>query len=281
MLKKNNKNILYRVLLWVITGIIITIILFPVLWIILSSFKPVDQIFTTPINYIPKELTIINYISLFKNINVMGMVKNTLIIIMSSTFVTIFFSLLAAYSFVRYKFMVLKIILLLLIGSSFLPILSSLIPLFQYYRVLGLIDSYLGLIILYSGNMIPFTTIIFVSFIQKIPIAIEEAAEIDGAGSLRKIFSIILPLARPAIATLAIINFIIGMNEFVIPLIFSHTTTTPLSVGITIIPRSDEYQIPWEQISSLATIMLLPLVIFVTVFQKYIMEGLMAGSLKQ
>lgn len=85
---------------------------------------------------------------------------------------------------------------------------------------------------------------------------------------------------KPIIATMGIINFIHGMNEFTIPLIFAMDQVKPLSIGITEIPRIDQYQVPWETISALASIMLVPIVTFVLIFERHIMEGLMAGSIK-
>jgi multiple sugar transport system permease protein len=274
-------NISYKVLVWAMTAVIGLTIIFPVYWILLSSITPKDMLFTSPINYIPLKPTLENYAALFKDINVLGMIVNTGIIIICSVIFSIVFSLLAAYAFARFSFPGSKIAFAFLLISVMLPMMSTVIPMFQFFQWLRLIDTYIGIIILYTSSMIPFTILTFVSFINQIPKSLEEAAEMDGAGTLRRIFSILLPVLKPPIATMAIINFIIGMNEFIIPLIFTSEKVKTLSVGITLIPRINQYNVPWEKISSLAIIMLVPIVIFIIIFEKNIMEGLMAGSIKQ
>ena len=121
----------------------------------------------------------------------------------------------------------------------------------------------------------------FVTFIQQIPYSLEEAAAVDGANIRIRIFKVLFPLMRPAIATMAIINFLNSMNEFMIPLVFTNVKATPLSVGLTLIPRINQYNVPWEKISALASLMLVPIIIFVVFFEKHIIDGLTAGSVKQ
>lgn len=278
-MKKN--DLTHRMFIWIMTAIIGVGILFPVYWIFLSSITPKDMLFTTPINYIPLKPTLENYFTLFKEVNVGEMAQNTLVIMIFSMVLSILLSIFAAYAFARFSFKGSKIALGFLVSSAMLPAVSTIIPMFQFFRGLKLIDTYTGLIILYTSSFVPFTVLTFVSFILQIPKSLEEAADVDGAGTLRKIFSVLLPILKPAIATMMIINFILCMNEFMIPLIFSTQKVKTLSVGITMIPRINQYNVPWEKISSLATIMLIPVVAFVILFEKNIMEGLMAGSVKQ
>ena len=275
------KKISNRMWLWLTTAIIGFTILFPLYWIFLSSITPEDMLFTTPINYIPLEPTLENYINLFSEMNIGMLIKDTGIIVISSVILSILIALMAGYAFARFDSIIMKIAIVFLVFTSMLPMVAAVIPMFQFFKLLKLVDTYFGVIILYTSNMIPFTTIVFVTFIRQIPRSLEEAAEVDGAGVFRRLFSILFPVLKPAIATMAIINFILGINEFMIPLIFTVEKIRPLSIGITLITRVNQYTIPWERISALATIMLVPIIIFVLVFEKNIMEGLMAGSLKQ
>ena len=275
------KNILYKVLPWAMTAVIGVTILFPIYWILLSSITPKNMLFVSPINYIPLKPSLENYIALFKDVNILRLAANTGIIIVFSVVFSIVFSLLAAYAFARFSFPGSKIVFAFVLFSAMMPVISTMIPMFQFFRWLRLIDTYIGIIILYTSAMLPFTTYVFISFIRQIPKSLEEAADIDGAGILRKIFSILLPVLKPAIATMAIINFIVGMNEFMIPLIFTNVKIVTLSVGIVLISRDFQYSIPWDKISSLSIIMLLPIIVFIVIFEKNIMEGLMAGSVKQ
>lgn len=147
-----------------------------------------------------------------------------------------------------------------------------------FHLVLGVILP--GLIIMYTSALIPFTMLILGNFLSEIPISLDEAAEIDGANMFQKLFYITLPLMKPAIATILIINFINCLNDLFTPLFFAQKIEV-LSVAITTIPRETSYSMPWDLISTVGCIILLPIVIFVLIFEKQIMEGVMAGGVKQ
>lgn len=271
----------YRIFIWLITGMLALVILFPVFWIFTSSITEKEMLFTTPISYFPENPTMENYITLFKEVDVGGLASNTLIVAVFSIIGSILVSILAAYSFSRFKFKGAETAYSLLVFSAMLPVIMTLIPMFQTYKTLHLHDTHLGLVILYVSGFIPFTTMSFVTFIQQIPYSLEEAAAVDGATIPVKIFKVLFPLMKPAISTMAIINFINTMNEFMIPLVFTNVKAIPLSVGLTLIPRVNQYNVPWERISALATIMMIPIILFVIFFEKNIIDGLTAGSVKQ
>lgn len=271
----------YHVFIWGITIVLALVILFPVFWIFTSSITEKELLFTTPVTYFPENPTMKNYIDLFREVDVWGLASNTAIVAFFSIIVSILVSVLAAYSFARFHFKGMQLVYSLLVFSAMLPVIMTLIPMFQTYRELHLLDTHLGLVVLYVSGFIPFTTMSFVTFIQQIPYSLEEAAAVDGANTRTIIFKILFPLMKPAIATMAIINFINSMNEFLIPLVFTNIKAVPLSVGLTLIPRINQYNVPWEKISALATLMLIPIVLFVVVFEKHIIDGLTAGSVKQ
>lgn len=271
----------YTVFIWIVTIMAAFVILFPVLWIFSSSITEKELLFTTPVRYFPEHPTLQNYRDLFYDIDVTGLAANTLIVAIFTIIGSILVSVLAAYSFARFKFKGAQVAYSLLIFSAMLPVIMTLIPMFEIYRELHLHDTHLGLIILYVSGFIPFTTMTFVNFIQQIPYSLEEAAAVDGANVSVRIFKILMPLMKPAIATMAIINFINTMNEFMIPLVYTNIKAVPLSVGLTLIPRINQYNVPWEKISALATVMLIPIVLFVVLFEKNIIDGLTAGGVKQ
>jgi ABC-type glycerol-3-phosphate transport system permease component len=133
---------------------------------------------------------------------------------------------------------------------------------------------------MYTSALIPFTMLILGNFLSEIPVSMDEAAEIDGANMFQKLFYITLPLMKPAIATILIINFINCLNDLFTPLFFAQKIEV-LSVAITTIPRETSYSMPWDLISTVGCVILLPIVIFVLIFEKQIMEGVMAGGVKQ
>ena len=150
---------------------------------------------------------------------------------------------------------------------------------YDFIRSAGLIDTFPGLILLYTSALIPFSVVILTGFFNEIPVTIEEAAEVDGCSFFQKFFYIILPVLRPGLATISIINFISCLNDLFTPLFFASKIEV-LSVAITTIPRNNAYSVPWDLTSAMGWIILLPIIGFVAIFQKQIMEGIMAGGIK-
>lgn len=265
---------------WALTLLIAFIVLFPLYWIFISSITPKKLLFTAPINYIPKAPTIENYVDLFVRLSIGTKAINTLIITFFALVVSISLCLAAGYAFARYKSRGLNIAFSMILFSALIPGIVTARPLYDFLRTAKLIDTYQGLITLYTSALIPFTMLILFNFLSQIPISIEEAAEADGVNFIQKIFYIILPLMRPAVATIAIINFITCINDLFTPLFYSNKITV-LSVGITTIPRESSYQLPWDKISTMGWFMIFPIIVFVMIFEKNIMDGIMAGGVKQ
>jgi len=266
---------------WFLAAVTVAVIVFPVWWIVLSSITPKDQLFQTPIHYFPVHPTLENYRGLLEKVNLSSLIRDTAVVTFFAMSLSLLICLLAAYGFSHARSKGIKAAYALLIGSTFLPMISTILPMFELFSWLKLCDTYFVLILLYTNNFIPFTSLILVSFMNQLPASLEEAARVDGAGAMTVIFRILLPVMKPAVTTMAIINFILCINEFITPLIFTTSKVSMLSVGITMIPRLNQYQVPWDNISALATIMLVPIVLFVCLFEKNIMSGLMAGSIKQ
>ena len=129
--------------------------------------------------------------------------------------------MLAAYALARLQFPGGNLILVGLLASSMLPGTATVIPLFQMYQRLQLMDTLQGLLLLYGSGLLPVTTWVLVSFLRQVPIEVEDAAKVDGAGFLPLLWHIVLPVIRPGMATMFVINFIVGWNEFFTPLIFA------------------------------------------------------------
>jgi multiple sugar transport system permease protein len=265
---------------WMLTAIICFVILFPLWWIFISSITPSQDLYSTPINYLPLHPTFENYVRAVTQMSILKKVQNTFIITGCALAGSIVLGLMAAYAFARFDRKGIKIAYLLLLFSSLIPGIVTARTTYDFFRSMNLIDKYQGLVYLYTSALIPFSVLVMMNFVQQIPYTIEEAAEVDGANFLQKLFQIILPLMSPAIATIAIINFIICLNDLFIPLFFANRIDV-LSVGITTVPRRNTYDVPWEMISTIGCIIILPIVVFVLSFEKKIMEGIMAGGVKQ
>ncbi|MEK0317178.1 carbohydrate ABC transporter permease [Cohnella sp. 56] len=264
---------------WGLTVVVAGIILIPLYWIFISSLTPAAELFKSPIDYLPDHATLANYKSLIFKLGIGQKALDTLIITGGSLIVSTIACLLAAYAFTRFKSGWLSAAFGAIIFSALIPGIVTARPLFDFLKSMNLIDTYLGLTILYTSNLIPFTVLIMVNFLGAIPLDFEEAANVDGANFIQKLFKVTLPLMGPAIATTLIINFITCLNDLFTPLFFSQKIEV-LSIGITTIPKLNSYMMPWDLISTMGWIILLPIIIFILIFEKRIMEGIMAGGVK-
>ncbi|MCP1101499.1 multiple sugar transport system permease protein [Aequitasia blattaphilus] len=279
-MKKRKKKSPLGIFRWVLTGIVSFIILFPLYWVFISSITPKQDLFNAPIKYIPENPTLENYIRLFTQMKLGEKIKNTGIITFFALLVSTIICLMAAYAFTRYVSKGLKMAYGALVASALVPGIVTARPLYDLFKMFGLVDTFPGLVVLYTSALIPFTMIILGNFLGEIPVTLDEAAEVDGANMWQKLFLITLPLMKPAIATILIINFITCLNDLFTPLFFSQRIEV-LSVAITTLPREMSYSMPWELVSTMGWIILCPIIIFVLFFEKQIMEGIMAGGVKQ
>lgn len=280
-----NKELIYKkVFGTVMRGLLIFvvsfIILLPLYWIFISSITPSAELFQSPIDYLPDHPTLENYKYLLENVGLLEKVVNTVIIVGLTILVSTVLCVLAAYAFSRFKSRMVSLAFGFIIATMLIPDIVLARPLYTFMQEAKLYDTYPGLIILYISAVIPFTVLILRNFVGEIPEALEEAAAIDGATLLQRVFYVIIPLMKPAIATVCIINFITCLNNFFTPLFFANNIQV-LSVAIVQLPlRNNMYAVPWDLVSAMGWIILLPIIIFVAVFEKQIMEGIMVGGVK-
>lgn len=280
MSSKKGKKLLLHCFRWSLVIIVAFIIIFPLWWIFASSITPAGELFSKPIKYWPDHPTLENYRYLIEHADLLRKTRDTLIIIGFSIFIGMIVSVAAAFSFSRFKSKGLTLAVTFILASMLIPDVVTARPLYDFLREVHLYDTYTGLIILYVSSILPFSILILRNFLDNIPVSIEEAAMIDGCGFFQTLFYVTLPLLRPAIATICIVNFILCLNNFFTPLFYSSDISV-LSTAITQLPlRDNMYAVPWDLVSAMGFIIILPIIIFVAVFQKQIMEGIMSGGVK-
>lgn len=265
---------------WVLCALVSFVILFPVYWIFISSITPPGELFKMPIDYIPDHPTLDSYQFLIENVGLLSKVGNTVIIIGATLIIGTIICVMGAYAFARFKSRAVSLAFGFIIATMLIPEVVTARPLYEFMQKVRLFDTYPGLIILYISAIIPFTVLILRNFVGEIPVSLEEAASIDGATFSQRLFLIVLPLMKPAIATVCIINFITCLNNFFTPLYYSNGIQV-LSVAIVQLPlRDNMYGVPWDLVSAMGWIILLPIIVFVAIFEKQIMDGIMAGGVK-
>lgn len=277
---KKVQKVLVNLFKWSLALIVGFLILFPLWWIFVSSITPSGELFSKPIKYWPENPTLESYSYLIQNADLFQKVWDTILIVGLSIFIGMVVSLMAAFSFARFKSKGLSLAVAFLLGSMLIPDVVTARPLYDFLKQVQLYDTYTGLIILYISSIIPFSILILQSFLNDIPASIEEAALIDGCGFFQSLFYVTLPILKPALATVCIVNFILCLNNFFTPLFYSNGISV-LSTAITQLPlRDNMYAIPWDLVSAMGFVIILPIIIFVGIFQKQIMEGIMSGGVK-
>jgi len=265
-------------------GLFLLVVLLPIYYIFLTAFAPGDRLFTVPLSYLPQSLNLDRFQVVFNALPIPRYLLNTVWLATVSTVIALFISFLAAYAIARLDFPGANLVLIGLLASSMLPGTSTVIPLFQMYQQLKLMDTLLGLMLLYASGLLPITTWVLVSFLKQVPIEIEDAAKVDGAGFFSLLLNIVLPVVRPGIATMFLINFIAGWNEFFIPLIFARgpgakVITMALSEAQTVGSPTQFYQ-AWGNMSAVAILATIPVFIIILVFQRQVVEGIMSGAVR-
>jgi ABC-type glycerol-3-phosphate transport system permease component len=271
----------HSLLLYLCFAVFAFVIGLPFYFIFISSLTPKTLLFQIPPAYFPAVLTLDNFNRVLTP-SFWNFFKNSLIFATGSSAVSVIVSGLAAYALARIKFRGSNLVYIGLILSVALPQMAVLVPMFQTFQTFKLVNTYHGLIIMMSSLILPFTIMTLVSFIKQVPGEIEEAAYIDGASTLQIILRIMLPLVRPALFTMFLINFIISWNELLYPLVFAQRSATkPLSVGLVeLTADASSFTRPWDLMSAMSVMMIIPVLLIVLFGQRMIIAGLARGAVK-
>jgi ABC-type glycerol-3-phosphate transport system permease component len=264
-------------------SIFVFAIVFPLYWIAMSSFTPRSELLSSPPNYLPPSLTLESYRRLVDSLPFTDYLTNSLLFAIGSAALAVLISFTAAYAFARIDFQFRNWFFAFFMLTATLPHIATVIPLFRLYDELGLVNTTQGLILLMGSAQAPFTIWILTSFIRQIPREIEEAARMDGANLVRILIQMVTPLTKPALATLFVINFIITWNELFFPLVFAKgNDAKPLTLGLVELSTSagEGAGRPWDLMSALSMVMVVPTVILVVLFQRMIVQGLTRGAVK-
>jgi ABC-type glycerol-3-phosphate transport system permease component len=269
-------------LLYFCFAVFAVVVLAPFYFILVSSIMPSNELFAVPPNYWPSTPTLDSYRRMMESVPFFTYYRNSLIFGIGSSSVSVIAAGMAAYALARIRFPGSNIIYLLLILSVALPQIAVLVPMFETLKTFKMVSTHHGLIILMSSLVLPYTIMTLVSFIKQVPAEIEEAAYIDGANTVQIIVRIVLPLIRPALFTMFLINFIISWNELLYPLVFAHNVDTKtLSVGLTeLTDPGSTYTKPWDMMSAMSVMMIIPVLMIIVLGQRMIISGLARGAIK-
>jgi raffinose/stachyose/melibiose transport system permease protein len=273
-IKFNLSNIiLYTILsLWGITTV------FPFVWVINNSFKPSREVINSSFS-LPIKFTFENYINAFDNLNILVAYKNSFIISGSVTIAVMIIASMMAFAMTRYQFRGKELINSLIIASLMFPVFSTIIPVFRMMSQANLLNKPLSVILPQVAGNLSFATVVLMGFLRGLPLEMEEAAYMEGAG-VRQVFTrIILPLSKPALSTVAIFCFLWSYNDLFTQLIMIRRRIKyPVCALLNEI--SSKYGTDYGLMASSITIIIIPVLIVYIFLQKNIIKGLTAGALK-
>ena len=267
-------RILHTTAYYVAVYFILFAVIFPFLWMVLSSFKMQSQMLN--LKYLFKfDATSKNYRDLFSNYNFFRPILNSFIIALISTGLSLVLALPASYRIARFG---MKKTSLLLLVVRMIPAITFLVPWFVIFTFIGIVDTHFGLILAHMVVALPFIIWIMVPFFESLPKELEESAAVDGSTRFNSFLKIILPISGPGIVTSAILSFVFSWNNFMFGIILSGRNTKTLPVAIYgFISYTD---INWGGLMAGSVVVTIPVIVISLFLQKYIIKGLTAGAVK-
>jgi raffinose/stachyose/melibiose transport system permease protein len=252
--------------------------LFPIVLMVISSVKPNIEILTKPLS-LPTKLDLISYEKLFVKLNYADYIWNSVFVSLFTLILLVIFGIMISYYIARFKFKWNGVLFLYFLFGMMLPIKLGLVPLFLLMKDLNLINSLWSVIFIHIGTGLPLAVLILTGFFRTLPWELEEAARIDGATNLDVLTKVIVPLMRPAIGTVVIINFIGVWNEFFFPMIFIQDEARK-TIPVGMLKLFSEFATDWSILFAGLTLSALPMIAIFFFASKQFMDGLTSGAVK-
>ena len=274
----SGRKLVKNIIVYALCILISIVLLLPFFWMLSASLKPGHQIFKYPIIWIPNPVKWSNYVEAFKAVPYMVWAKNTSSIVVLSIVGDLVSCSLVAYAFARLQFPGKSILFVLLLSTLMIPQQVTLIPTFLLFKWLGWVDTYFPLI-LPAWMAYPFWVFLLRQFFMTIPLELDDAAKIDGCGYMGIFFKILLPLAKPALTTIAIFSFMANWNDFMRPLIYLNTESK-FTIALGLRMFQGLYFTRWELVMAASVLALLPPLILFFLCQRYFVQGIVMTGLK-
>lgn len=254
------------------------VVLYPIVVMGLMGFKSTREIFRDPFG-LPDTWNLANFVRIWEQTNFPLYFRNSFIVTGGSVLLILVLGVMASYALARYKFRGNELLYLFFLSGLMLPLKLAVIPLFIQFRDMGLLNSHLGLICIYAAEGLPSAVFILTGFLRTLPVDLENAARIDGANEPQILWSVMLPLVRPALVIVAIYNLVPIWNDFFFPLVFiQRESLKTLPLGLTVF--MGQYSTDWAVLFAGLTVAALPVIILYVVLSQQFIRGLTAGAMK-
>lgn len=273
--KKGGNKILT---LYLPLAIFTIVTLFPYYWMFVTSVKTDADIYTTPLLYWPREFTWENYKELFGYFDFLKYLKNSLLIALGTTVLSLFVSTLAAYAFARFQFKGRKVLMALFLSNNMFPTVLLMIPLYSIMRQLGLLYTHVGMVIAYATFTIPFSVWLIQGFIRDVPFELEEAALVDGCTRKGAFVRIFLPVLTPCLLAAGVYMFMQAWNEYTLASMFTNPATRTIPVALSTL--IGQLGVDWGLLCAGGFITCIPVTVMFFFAQKRLVAGMTAGAVK-
>lgn len=263
------------------TFVVMAVIVFPVLWMVLSSMRPSSQL-TSQLSWssLFDGVSFDAYQRLFATSSFGTYLRNSIIVSSISTVLTVLISSFAGYALSRYAFKGRAVLLLLILATQLLPFVVLVTPLYLAFSELRLVNSYPGLVLVYVAMTLPLAIYLMTGYFNTIPRVLDEAARIDGCSTIDIVFKVIVPVAVPGIVTVAITAFIATWEEFLFASVLM-TTDKLKTVQVGVAGFFGEYSTDWSLVMAASTVAAIPTILLFFFVQKRLVSGMSAGSVKE
>jgi multiple sugar transport system permease protein len=259
--------------------LVVAVCLFPFVWMGLSSIKVIGELYTVPPRWWPDAPTLGNYWKVLFESNIPRYFVNSIVISFGATGLALLLAIFASYGFARFDFRGKPFWQAFVLIGQLLPTAAIIVPLFITLRVLGLVNTYWGLILVYMIITLPLSVWMLTSYFRAIPVELEEAAIIDGASRLGVLFRVTLPLSIPGIVAVIVYAFVTTWNEFIFALCFA-TDSSVKTLPIGIAEFSTEFNTDWGAVMAASVVMTIPIALLFFTMQRLFVSGLMSGAVK-
>ncbi|MGL1892917.1 MAG: carbohydrate ABC transporter permease [Spirochaetaceae bacterium] len=273
------KKIIGNILKWIILGFFLFVALYPIIWLILASFKSSNLELQTNSFGFPEKWMFINYVNAMKKANIPTLFLHSTFVAVFAVFLNLFIAAITSFILAREEFRGKNVIYTIIIAGILLPIISFMVPYFSIIQKLKLYDTLFALILVYSTINIPISVFLTTSFMKTIPVELEEAATIDGASFFQRFSKVILPLSQTGLVTAGTFCFIYAWNEFIMALLLtSSESSRTLQLGIRFF--TSQFVTDYTAMYAAIVITIIPSIVVYILFHNKIISGLTAGAVK-
>jgi ABC-type glycerol-3-phosphate transport system permease component len=267
-------------LIYALIAIFLFITLFPLVWVLSTSFKPNEEAINFPPKFLPEKITFSNYVFVLTDPGLVRSLINSFVVSMGSTALSVVVSALGGYSFARFEFKGKNLIMSIILGLFMIPVVINIIPLYTMLSNIGMLNSPISLILTFQILIIPLNILLFKNYFETIPKELEEAALMDGCSRLGVLKRITIPLSIPGFAIAAVLSFRFSWNEFILPIVLANRPDSVV-FQVALYQFISIYRIQWGYLTAGITLAIIPVLVLMLSLQKQMIKGLTIGAIRE